>query len=246
MKLHFLFITREEIKHSEIWQSYFENNDNYSISIYTNPNYSLINNFFKQFQINHSIHKNREYNVEIKYNCLKQNYNNADYFIFLTEDSLPIKNIKLLKDKLSNLTDKSIFAHQKDPHVNINDGRIRYGEIRNFNFPTELRYKNDDWVCLCNKHANLLVNNKEDCHSFIAHIGGEHFISSILNKHNELHNVINQQFVFENWDSSHGLNSFTGKDQDKLQLILNNEFTFFLRKYESDFLELYHKMIKIT
>ena len=54
MKIAFLFLIKNEINHSELWQNFFENNeDKYNIYIHNkNP---ITNSFFNQFIIPENI-----------------------------------------------------------------------------------------------------------------------------------------------------------------------------------------------
>jgi hypothetical protein len=247
MNVGFLFMARKEINNSYIWKEYFETESlNYTISVYSDIGYEIKNDFFKKFQVIHNINKSREMNLEVKYDFLKKNIDKCDYFIFLTEDSVPVKKINILYKVLSELN-SSVFGYGLDPHVSLNDGRSKYGQVRKFKFPEEYRYKNDDWLCLCKKHAEILVANMDDCYSFNYNLGGEHFVSSILNKNNELINVIPKNFIIENWDGYNGRypSTFTKSDIDKIKSIIsNNEFAFFLRKFNDDLenIELINKL----
>jgi hypothetical protein len=113
MKIGFLFMARNEVNNSKIWKDYFENsNSNYSISVisvYSDIGYEIKDDFFKNFQVTHNIHKSREMNLEVKYHFLKSNLNKCDYFIFLTEDSVPIKKLDMLYDFLSEYSIKKII-----------------------------------------------------------------------------------------------------------------------------------------
>lgn len=237
MKIHFCFLTRQEIKNSNIWESYFKNsNFEFKISVYADINYEIKNYFFKKFQIQHNIFKSREFNVEIKYDFISKNKDD-DFLIILPEDSLPLKSINNLYNYLINNNEFSIFSFSLDPHVSINDGRVKYGALRHFDFNEDLRYKNDDWICLSKKHSNIISENKEDVFCFNKPIGGEHFISSILNKNKELKNVKNKSFIYENWDGYNGRfpSIFSIQDEEKIKKIIEtNSETFFLRKFEEN------------
>jgi hypothetical protein len=233
-------MTRNELKNSNIWKDFFEKVSDkllFDIKIYSDIGYEIKDTFFKKFQVNHNLFKNREKSVEVKLDFLKKNIDSGDFFFFLTEDSVPIKKFDFLYQKLSE-NNKSIFEYHLDPHVSINDGREKYGSVRYFDYPEEIRYKNNDWICLNRHHAKILVDNFEECLRFNYDYGGEHFVASILNKYDELQNVLTYKFVYENWDGYNGRypSIFNMNDFEKIKNIVdNNPCSFFLRKFDEDF-----------
>lgn len=250
MKIGFLFLTRGEVSNSAIWESYFReaNEGEYKIEVYSSVGYNIKNLFFKQFQISHNIHKNREMNVEVKVDFLSRNISECDYFIFLTEDCIPVRSFRKLYDYLS-IQCNSIFYYELDPHVNIEDGRRKYGSYRHFNFNEYSRMKNDDWLCLCKRHTSIILSSIEDSYGFHYPFGGEHFISSILNEKGNITEVIKSRFVYENWDGYKNCypSVFSSQDYDKLANIKKeNKNSFFIRKFKDDDsnFELFNQILK--
>jgi hypothetical protein len=234
MKINFLFLTRKEPFFPTIWKRYFEN-ANVGIYVYSDLGHQIQDPFFQQYQVQHSTFKDyRHGQVTLKLDFLKKALKDGgDYFVFLPEDSLPLKSLSHL---INTLDGRSIFSYVLDPHVPINDGRVRYGNTRHFNFPDHLRYKNDDWLILSSNHAEILVEKEQDCLGFecpTGGVGGEHFVSSVLNANNELQNVMNKICVIEHWVES-GPFTFWEEHNTKIDEINQTPHALFLRKFRQN------------
>jgi hypothetical protein len=236
IKINMLFLTRGELLNSELWKEYFKSNLDFKISIYSDSGYLISDEYFKEFQVIHNSPKDRFKTVLSKYKFLETNVDSSDFYIFLTDDCIPIRPAKDLIEYLSANPDKSFLESEPDPHAGIDDGRQVFSQ-RNFRFENNLRMKNNDWLCLSNKHAKIIVENYHHCLAFseFEH-GGEHFISSILNMHGEIQNTVPMSMVKECWDGYNGTypSIFSENDTAKIMDIRDKSGSFFLRKFPNN------------
>jgi hypothetical protein len=234
----FVFLCRKNVFHSNIWCEYFKENKP-NIFVYSDKNETPDNYVFSKYHQVHSIDKDREHTVDVKFDFLKNKSDDFNHVIFLTEDCLPIRPIEELCNFLSN-TQTSIFTFEKDPHT-LN-GPFYY---RHFEYKGE-RYKNNDWVCLHKKHINLLKNSEKDVSCFKNNCSGEHFVSSILNSYNVLNEIFKAELLLECWDgySNNFPSVFNANDKEKIYSLKNNNpHAFFLRKFKTSISDDYIKNI---
>jgi hypothetical protein len=233
----FNFLTRGEVLNQSQWKKYFDEGENlsekFSVRIWPDAGFNPPpSGFLSDKYVNHNTPKDKFKTVAVRYNAIESC--DSHFIIFLSEDTLPLKPISSLIKFLEENIDKSIFSYGIDNHSGINDGRVLFSKRDFDGFPDEKRLKNCDWVCLCEKHYQII---KDSYHLVLpferGHIGSEHFVSSILNLHGEIENVINSQLVYEDWSGVDGKypTTFTDRNIDLIKKISENPETFFLRKF---------------
>lgn len=188
-KLAFLFITRNEILTSRYWVDFFENIDEnkYNIYILSDKDFNSNDKDFNKFFIKHDIDKSagKTMSARIKLMKIASEDKLNKKFIFLSEDFIPIIDFETIyKYLLRNDNSCTAFGeNSQNPNRGIN-----------------FTHKNCDWHYIDKRHVEILLDNENDLNDFIiGNIGGEHFLSSLLNKYGKISEIDNINFFHEDW-----------------------------------------------
>ena len=170
MKIAFLFLCRKNILHPSIWKKYFLSQDKSKYNIYIHPDVdeNVSDDFFKEYEILEKKTKDHTHTIESRISLLKQALKDEDneFFVFISEDSVPLQSMEKLFLFLSNKNYTHTFWYAED--LTSRGG-------------AEFIYKNGDWLIINRKHGMFLIEKENELEVFSKGIiGSEVFVASIL------------------------------------------------------------------
>lgn len=199
-KIAFLFLTLSNLNHEQYWHDFFAGHEE-KISIYAhakdgvNQNSLLHNHTIATVPTTwaNTMHAQRE--------LLKAALANPENqrFIFVSESTIPLVSFEKVYTTLFE-TEKSIFPHKDNPHVNQNDP-VFYNPRRNLHpIPEHMQKKGSQWIILNRKHTQMIVDDPKYFELICKHpIDNEHYPQTFLHLQEELDNVHNYTTTYVNW-----------------------------------------------
>jgi hypothetical protein len=211
-KIGFCFLLYNNLSQHKRWLSFFKNVDPNRYAIYCHPKNA--SKASKQSLLSGNIIKKIVKTkwadpslVEATINLFQAAIDDGcDYVILLSGSCIPIHSFEYVWHKLSD--GKSVIhfdsCRASEGYFDISETKRRYNEseaIKSFvNFNGFI--KSEQWVGLSKKHCNLVL--EEGALNYFSDVfaSDEHYIPTILNKHNELSSVKNQILTFTDWDNN--------------------------------------------
>jgi hypothetical protein len=190
----------ENINHPEIWEKYFEHNEN-KINIYCHPKYpdKVSIPWLKKNIIPGLVETEWGLITDAYYQLLNTAFKDKSNmkFITISESCIPLRCFDDLYSEIIENTENENISYIKLWNKITNydlDVRIKtQNNYENYNF-----IKHYARFCLSRQHTELLLTKKKDFISFFnkMHVGDEFFLSLLY----PLNNYKNREITFDNWD----------------------------------------------
>jgi hypothetical protein len=218
-KIAFLFLTRNNLKRSEIWEEFFKDNES-RYTIYCHPKEP--ENVSTQLLKNNIIPEHIdtcwgcinlvEANILLMQNALKEPKNKK--FILVSESCIPIVSFNKFYDIVMQNDNSRIGIHK------TNTTPKRYKDIRNPEFLESEFIKHSGSGCIFNrKHATLLVNSKHKLKDWTTTFAtDEHYNGNMLR-------VLDKQFNSNNDNIKTTFDIWQKADLDKNNLLEDDLLT---------------------
>jgi hypothetical protein len=201
-KIAFLFLTRNNLKRPEIWESFLKGNESrYTIYCHPKEPEKVSDALLKPNIIPENIETcwgcigTVEANIVLMQNALLDSKNK--HFILVSESCIPIASFNNIYNKLTDKTYISVFQEHLD----------RYDSCSNKIFPKSEFTKHCAQGIIFNRnHAKSLVDTKtkylDDWKN--VHCVDEHYFSNILRilDNNFNNNIINCKITFDLWSKN--------------------------------------------
>ena len=112
-KIAFLFLTIDNLKHSDIWNIYFKSIDKKKYNIYVHPKNpkKVTDDLLKNNIINELVETKHGFLVEAMVKLMENALKDKDnkFFVFISDSCIPIKKFDIMYEELSKI-DKSIVG----------------------------------------------------------------------------------------------------------------------------------------
>ncbi|MCH9633867.1 MAG: hypothetical protein S4CHLAM7_06010 [Chlamydiae bacterium] len=221
----------DDIHHQDYWADFFYGHEgeysNYVYSKSGTTNGSLFKNSVVDMDVPTTWANTMRMQIELLAEALKDPLNQK--FIFVSDTTIPFCSFEKIYQAFM-YTPLSVFPFCKNPHLDpMRSGT--FWHYHNFQpqkiftpIPTELQYKNSQWVVLNRKHAQMMVEDEKVIRIFGNYIcDNEHYPSTFLAiKGLLLDEVLNRQTTYDDWIATADPSSpFTFTDlKDEYQLKL--------------------------
>lgn len=194
-KIAFLFLIIDNPHFPDIWDKYFEGNED-KINIYIHPKYPELHTWKPDCIIKNLQPTKWGFIVDAYMELFEEAFkDNSNYkFITISESCIPIKSFDLLYKEII-LTNISL-SFIKKMNVSKYDYDVRLSNDIKKKFNKNL-IKHYARMCLSKFHVNKLLLNKSKVKIFAQmHVGDEFFLSSIA----PLTNYKNIAITYDDWD----------------------------------------------
>ena len=112
-KIAFLFLTIDNLKHSDIWNTYFKSIDKKKYNIYVHPKNpdKVTDDLLKNNIINELVETKHGFLVEAMVKLMENALKDKDnkFFVFISDSCIPIKKFDIMYEELFKI-DKSIVG----------------------------------------------------------------------------------------------------------------------------------------
>lgn len=194
-KIAFLFLIIDNPNFSDIWDKYFEGNED-KINIYIHPKYPKLHTWKPQCIIKNLQPTKWGFIVDAYMELFEVAFKDKSNckFITISESCVPIKPFDLLYKEiiLSNL----LLSFIKKMNISKYDYEMRLSNQIKKKFSNNL-IKHYARMCLSRFHISKLLSNKSNVKIFARmHVGDEFFLSSIA----PLSNYKNTAITFDDWE----------------------------------------------
>jgi hypothetical protein len=242
-KIAFLFITKDKINYSKLWNKFFsKNNSRFNIYVLQKKK-DTSDKFFSKYLLDEPFsYKFGNISVinamnKLLIESIKDGSNQQ--FIFLNQYSIPFKNFDYIYDSIINNT-QSIFSLNNGSKHRLN--RFKYlinpdkYKITQNNF-----YKSDPFCILTRKHVNTILS-KSSLYLYIFKkiiFPEEHFYVNIVFLNHGINSIIDKSPFFVYWkikDSPYPHQFGPNLSNSDIKFIKNNinKNTFFAQKFLYD------------
>jgi hypothetical protein len=242
-KIAFLFIIKDKINYSKLWQKFFKKKNEKKFNIYVLAHKKKSDKFFNKYVIDDTInYKWGNISVinamnRLLFESMKDGTNQK--FIFLNQYSIPIKNFDYLYNNIINNT-QSIFSINNGSKHRLNRFKYLINPDK-YNITQNNFYKSDPFCILTRKHVNTILNKSSIFLNIYKKLiyPEEHFYINIVFLNHGINSIINLSPFFVHWkikDSPYPHQYGPNLSNDDIKFIKNNinKNTFFAQKFIYD------------